>query len=300
MGVLDDAIREHLDLKRRRGADPTEIERLEREALGPVRREPTAYTEAGEDPHLFHDEDVIADAVAPGPPEGGHLELESVEPADQTSLLDPAAIDLETGSGADAGSGRPAIAAPDYDHPDLDEFTAAVAPGTSAMEPEPAAPVLHPDPETSAGFDAPAGPEEPRQRRRGLFSRFSHSHETQDETSFAPIHEDDEDDPFAEPDLEPAERLPAMDETQVLPPASAPGTPPPALKIQPEAPEPGHTVEYDVERHFAEEDAAVEAPAAAEEDEDILEETPDFLADTPDHDRLWFEQKPPPDFDFER
>ena len=40
MGLLDDAIREHLDLKRRRGADPTEVERAEREALGPVRRAP--------------------------------------------------------------------------------------------------------------------------------------------------------------------------------------------------------------------------------------------------------------------
>lgn len=40
MGLLDEAIREHLDLKRRRGADPTEVERAEREALGPVRREP--------------------------------------------------------------------------------------------------------------------------------------------------------------------------------------------------------------------------------------------------------------------
>ena len=39
MGVLDEAIREHLDLKRRRGADPAEIERLEREAFGPVRRD---------------------------------------------------------------------------------------------------------------------------------------------------------------------------------------------------------------------------------------------------------------------
>jgi len=38
MGLLDDAIREHLDLKRRRGADPDEVQRAEREALGPVRR----------------------------------------------------------------------------------------------------------------------------------------------------------------------------------------------------------------------------------------------------------------------
>ena len=36
MGLLDDAIREHLELKRRRGADPAEVEKQEREALGPV------------------------------------------------------------------------------------------------------------------------------------------------------------------------------------------------------------------------------------------------------------------------
>ncbi len=45
MGLLDDAIREHLDLKRRRGANPTEIERAEREALGPVRRGPEVTEE---------------------------------------------------------------------------------------------------------------------------------------------------------------------------------------------------------------------------------------------------------------
>src|SRR3954453_18055364 len=38
MGLLDDAIREHLELKRRRGADPSELERQENEALGPARR----------------------------------------------------------------------------------------------------------------------------------------------------------------------------------------------------------------------------------------------------------------------
>ncbi len=38
MGLLDDAIREHLELKRRRGADPSEVARQEHEALGPARR----------------------------------------------------------------------------------------------------------------------------------------------------------------------------------------------------------------------------------------------------------------------
>ncbi len=31
----------------------------------------------------------------------------------------------------------------------------------------------------------------------------------------------------------------------------------------------------------------------------MLEETPEFLQDTPEHDRLWFEQRPPRDFDFD-
>ena len=34
MGLLDDAIREHLELKRRSGADPGDVARLEREAFG--------------------------------------------------------------------------------------------------------------------------------------------------------------------------------------------------------------------------------------------------------------------------
>ena len=48
-----------------------------------------------------------------------------------------------------------------------------------------------------------------------------------------------------------------------------------------------------------------EPPASAapegeqpEEARDELEETPEFLEETPEHDRLWFERKPPRDFDF--
>ena len=36
MGLLDDAIREHLELKRRAGADPSEIARVQHEALEPI------------------------------------------------------------------------------------------------------------------------------------------------------------------------------------------------------------------------------------------------------------------------
>ncbi|MFM8561578.1 MAG: hypothetical protein ACKOB9_05715 [Solirubrobacterales bacterium] len=48
---------------------------------------------------------------------------------------------------------------------------------------------------------------------------------------------------------------------------------------------------------------AADAPGApegeqGEEARDELEETPEFLEETPEHDRLWFERKPPRDFDF--
>jgi hypothetical protein len=45
MGLLDEAIREHLELKRRRGADPVDVAREQREALDPISA-PAAPAEA--------------------------------------------------------------------------------------------------------------------------------------------------------------------------------------------------------------------------------------------------------------
>src|SRR5262249_19217020 len=56
------------------------------------------------------------------------------------------------------------------------------------------------------------------------------------------------------------------------------------------------TVEYDVEEAMGSERHAEPEPGHGD---DVLEETPEFLQDTPDHDRLWFEQRPPKDFDFD-
>ena len=64
MGILDDAIKEHLELKRRRGADPNEVERLEREALGPVRRGPQPSDQA------MLDEDAVLDETSNEHPDG--------------------------------------------------------------------------------------------------------------------------------------------------------------------------------------------------------------------------------------
>jgi hypothetical protein len=57
------------------------------------------------------------------------------------------------------------------------------------------------------------------------------------------------------------------------------------------------TAEYDVAAAYAAENSAGE-PSTNGHGSDPLEETPDFLDETPEHDRLWFEQKPPSKFDF--
>jgi hypothetical protein len=67
MGLLDDAIREHLELKRRRGADPTEVARDERDALTPV---------FSEEDHEI-DADVGNGHVTQRPAEAGRDALES-------------------------------------------------------------------------------------------------------------------------------------------------------------------------------------------------------------------------------
>jgi hypothetical protein len=142
MGLLDDAIREHLELKRRRGADPDEVARQEDEALGDPR------------------------------------------------------------SGA-------------FVRPDVEE---------PAVEPEPQPEAAEPEPEPAAVED------------EGWLD--DERPEPQPTAEFTP--------PEAEP------------EPEVVAPDEEPGA-----------------------------------------DEDVLEETPDFLQETPEHDRLWFEQRPPRDFDFD-
>ena len=73
-------------------------------------------------------------------------------------------------------------------------------------------------------------------------------------------------------------------------------SPPPPTAAEPPAAAPPATELFDAE----DEPFAPDPPPEPEAEEDVLEETPEFLQETPEHDRLWFEQKPPRDFDFDR
>jgi hypothetical protein len=156
MGVLDDAIREHLELKRRHGASDEAVAKEEAEALGPARRDFPA------------------------------------QPAAEASIP----IADETGTAVEPAAPEPAVEPTEIHEP----------------EPEPFAPEPEPEPEVE-----PASEPDPV---------------TSDQS------------PVTEDEREPAE---------------------------PHEPS----------------------------DDDVLEDTPEFLQETPEHDRLWFEQKPPRDFDFE-
>jgi hypothetical protein len=214
MGALDDAIREHLELKRRHGASEDEIQRAEAEALGPARREP------GADPYV--DE---AGMSAPPPP--------PVAFDDRFDEPLHAVVDEPPPLPGEAVEDAPPPPPPDS--VPLDPTALRALPGEPELEPVETEPVdLHPVEE------APV--EE------------------------API----EDAPVEEP---PVEHDDSLHEVPAPPIHHEPGPDEPPAPARP--------------------------PGSDMSQEDVLEETPEFLQDTPDHDRLWFEQKPPRDFDLD-
>ncbi len=269
MGILDDAIREHLELKRKHGASGDDVERLEKEAFGPPARpgDPEFADEA--------DETVGEEAEAAA--------------GDWSEVLDENTEDHEefgSGPGTDSAPVTPAERAR-IEHTDLDDTVdhpAVPEPGDQppSIAPEeaeqPAEEEAHleeaPAEEAAAMEQGPAPPaEQPPAPAAGQAPAEDLPPPTDEGPPEASIF-----DQSADLDLD----LDLDDE-----PAEAAGTEPPPTP--PAAAEEGPGFAPD----SAEEDQL------EDEDEDLLEETPDFLEDTPEGERLWFEQGEPKDFDFD-
>jgi hypothetical protein len=102
MGLLDDAIREHLELKRRRGADPEEVAREQREALEPVAsRAGPSETASNTEEHPLEPDlaPVVADEPAQTqairedmPIQPGHAEAVSAEASPRTAVEEEASV----------------------------------------------------------------------------------------------------------------------------------------------------------------------------------------------------------------
>lgn len=181
MGLLDDAIREHLELKRSRGSDPGEVARKEREALGPAEQEGEPAAQVYAEPE---------ESAAAG----------SSEPADEPHPVQPYPT---------FPAGQETVEL------DMDSVL------QEHREPEVA--------ERASGDEPDAG----YRSRRDLPAEDSLEWETPSE---------------------------GVDREQL---------------------------------------GDIDDSGESEEVDDVLEETPDFLRDTPEQERLWFEQRPPRDFDFD-
>src|ERR671917_537680 len=92
MGILDDAIRQHLELKRRHGVPEEELQRQEEEALGPTRRDVAHQSEEAE--------------LAPGQTATAQVDEPAPSPADQETAL----FDMEDGDAAEAAAPEPEAA----------------------------------------------------------------------------------------------------------------------------------------------------------------------------------------------
>jgi len=117
MGLLEEAIREHLELQRRRGGDPTQIALAEREALEPL--VPGHTPDWAEGPVLFDLETTTGPTEAPpggapAPPSGRPLVEPEQQPVaaaaqeQETAELDMGTVLGLSGDPAEAPFGYPA------------------------------------------------------------------------------------------------------------------------------------------------------------------------------------------------
>ncbi len=209
MGILDEAIREHLELKRQHGAGDSELKQLEDEAFGPPERPDAEAVET----------------LAEAPTE---FMAQPEEAAPQEAEVD------------EAPAARRA--------PDIADLQEAPAAEPSAEEEPPAA------------EEPPAGPS--TEEREAIAEQPTALYDVEGELGDGEEEDEGEEKPEPEPDFDEEEE----DE------------------------------DFWSEQRLSEElDQALETP----EEEDLLEETPDFLEEAPEDDQLWFEQKPPKDFDFD-
>ena len=327
MGILDEAIREHLELKRQHGAADPELQKLEDEAFGEPARPGDeeagamgAPDEFGEAPTEFMPSAGADAAVAQPPAEAAPSSPEAAEAAAAAMPPPPPPVP--------APEEAPAAPPPPPEPPAAE----APEPESEAAEEE------HPAMEHEAVSEPPAPqPTQEELDRQAIADQPTELFDVEGELAAAqesPSEEDLFEAEAGEPRLDSAEPVEEeidldddffdeqslsaeLDQALDAPPGEgeAPAGPEPeSAEIETAEPEPAEA-EDAPEPDSAEPEAAEPEPASEPEpgqdeeaerggaffdqEEDVLEETPEFLQDTPESDRLWFEQKPPKDFDFD-
>jgi hypothetical protein len=298
MGILDDAIREHLELIRRHGATDSEVQRLEDEAFGPPTRPDEADFPESEEATAASGNGVATEAAVeePGPEEAAMHE-------DVTTLLsaEQAAGQVEETPSAE----------------ELAEEELAADPEDAGEEPAPAAEQEEPAAEVHPVVEEPApqAQEEPSDElippaEEGT-TLYDQGHDELDIDLDLQLDEpaaaeapSDEALPEAPSEEAPPEEPPSEEHDVAEPEGAMPLEPPiesldtvehpfPEEITGPEEPSPS-------DEHLVQEEEGTSdrVEQDAEDAEDPLADTPEFLKDAPEDDELWFEQGEPKDFDF--
>ena len=293
MGILDEAIREHLELKRAHGAGDSELKQLEDEAFGQAERpgDEEAHDPAAEAPTEFMTQPEVAEQPA--------------------ARREPTIADLQEPP------------------PSLEEEPAPAEEEQPAMEHEIVADLPEPEDDAEPEIE-PSGPS--TEERHAIAEQPTEIFDVEEELSSPPNPTDEElvEEEITEPRLAPTDPLAGLDEAEeaevsIEGPApdddedldeeddafwneqrlsdeldqalEAPRDSESSLADEPEA----EVIDAEVveESVVDEDEPEPDEPPAPRADEDVLEETPDFLEETPEDDQLWFEQKPPKDFDFD-
>lgn len=306
MSILDDAIREHLELKRAHGADESELKKLEDEAFGPPGRpdEPDPLAEA---PTEFMATPGAAEAAEPGSEESGRqriniADLQEPPPAEaQEEPRVEAAEPVEPEATAPAAPAEDAAQAapPAEEEPSAMEHEVVPEPPT----PEPAAEDRGPGAETEERHALAEQPTELFDVEAEMGSEGAPAAEApsptdeeivateREEPKLVPVGEEEEEDEEFWSEQRLSDELDQALEAPITEEHEAP----------PAAPDPGALYE-DADTEGEHDEEADQPRPDYDPDtghEDVLEDTPDFLEDTPEDDDLWFEQRPPKDFDFD-
>ncbi len=282
MGIFDEAIREHLELKRQHGAGASELKQLEDEAFGLPERpgsEEAMPEELAEAPTEFIAQPETA-------------EISAAEPAPEQELAEeePEATEEKQPEVAEKAPARR-------------ESAAEIADLQEAPQPGPGEPSEGPS----------------TQERQAIAEQPTELYDMEEELAAsapAPSEEELIEEGIGEPRLAPVDPLSGLEQSGDV---EAGGEDTGAAAV--EADEEEDDDFFDEQRLSDELDQALEAPSEDEEEqedwepeeqeldrgeparprseEDLLEETPDFLEEAPEADQLWFEQKPPKDFDFD-
>jgi hypothetical protein len=301
MGILDEAIKEHLELKRQHGAGESELKKLEDEAFGASERpgsEGPAPDSLAEAPTQFMAQ---PDAEAP---EGAGAEAEpaaateeAASPRGRVDIADLQEPPVESVEDAEADASTapadepspaaeheiavepPADAEGAEEKADNAEPEAAAGPSTEERHTIAEQPTEMYDVEAELGDVEPVGVEPE--------VRAASQEPPAEEQALSEEDEEFWDEKRLSDELDQALEAPVeLQEPDLSAPAAGEPEPEPE-PAEPEAREEAPRAEEPV------------APAAGSKHEDALDETPDFLEENPEDDQLWFEQKPPKDFDFD-